>query len=120
MGFGEHLRSVVDEQELHCRLPCVHVSAPELVWSRGPGKFAGSRRMRAATIPLAGTAGAHRCDTLAPSPTSYGLFCRTWSAVRPVKPSDPLVTEASGLQSVQHRVHAGAPGTPRLVKTGQK
>ena len=27
MSFGEHLRSVVDEQKLHRRLPCVHVSS---------------------------------------------------------------------------------------------
>jgi hypothetical protein len=64
MSVGEHLRSVVDEQKLHRRLPCVHVSAPVLDWSRGPGEFAGSRRMRPATLPLSRPPGALRCDSV--------------------------------------------------------
>jgi hypothetical protein len=51
MRVGEHLRSVVNEQKLHRRLPCVHVSAPGLVWSPRAGPIRGvqANKVRDAT-----------------------------------------------------------------------
>jgi hypothetical protein len=64
MGLGERLGSIIDQQELDCRIPCVHKRTPGLVWSRGPGRFAGSGRMSATeATPAVAYGNAARCPS---------------------------------------------------------
>jgi hypothetical protein len=72
MSFGEYLRPVVGEQKLHCRLPCVHVSAlPCSVARAGQVRGVQANEVRDPTLVRHGRRSPlwQRCARLVPLPT---------------------------------------------------